>query len=143
MQPSNSITLMGRLTSDPELKTVGNDKAVVNFTVAVGRQPVNNTVETDFINCCAWNGTAKTICNYFKKGNRIMILGELRTDKFTDKEGNNREKVFVMVNGFNFVDSAKSNNDTESGSDSASKTESKKKIKREAIDAVDNENLPF
>ena len=99
----NKVVLQGRLTAIPELMHTKTDKAVVHFSIAVedGRS-VNDEREVNFINCEAWNKTAEFICKYFEKGQQIIIDGRLKTSTFTDKDGNNRKNVYVVVEGVNF-----------------------------------------
>ena len=62
----NKITVMGRLTRDPDERRTESGKAVTNFTLAVDRD--HNRDETDFIDVVAWNGTAEFVSKYFRKG---------------------------------------------------------------------------
>ena len=105
----NKVILQGRLTAIPELMHTKTDKAVVHFSIAVeDSRSVNDEREVNFFNCEAWNKTAEFICKYFEKGQQIIIDGRLRTSTFTDKDGNNRKNVYVVVEGVNFC-GAKSN----------------------------------
>ena len=77
----NVICLLGRLTTDPELRRTQTDTAVTSFSVAVDRafQPKDSEQrQADFINCVAWRQTAEFICRYFHKGQRIALQGSLR-----------------------------------------------------------------
>ena len=78
----NQVTLIGRLTKAPELKYTQGGKAFCNFTIAVPREFNRN--ETDFINCVAWDKKAEAIAQYFKKGQRIGIIGRIQIDKNND-----------------------------------------------------------
>lgn len=99
----NKVILQGRLTAIPELMHTKTDKAVVHFSIAVeDSRSVNDEREVNFINCEAWNKTAEFICKYFEKGQQIIIDGRLKTSTFTDKDGNNRKNVYVVVEGVNF-----------------------------------------
>ena len=99
----NKVILQGRLTAIPELMHTKTDKAVVHFSIAVeDSRSVNDEREVNFFNCEAWNKTAEFICKYFEKGQQIIIDGRLRTSTFTDKDGNNRKNVYVVVEGVNF-----------------------------------------
>lgn len=99
----NKVVLQGRLTAIPELIHTKTDKAVVHFSIAVeDSRSVNDEREVNFINCEAWNKTAEFICKYFEKGQQIIIDGRLKTSTFTDKDGNNRKNVYVVVEGVNF-----------------------------------------
>ena len=85
----NSCAIMGRIVADPVLRTTPNGTQVSSFTVAVERdRSVEKT--TDFFDCVAWRGTAEFICNHFKKGNMIALLGSMQMRKWEDKNGNNR-----------------------------------------------------
>lgn len=94
----NQIVLMGRLTKDPEIRYVGvKNIPVASFTLAVERDySSGNEKQTDFINCKAWNKTAEFVHKYFGKGNMIAVLGSLQSDKYTDKDGQN--KIWWEVN---------------------------------------------
>ena len=65
----NQVSLMGRLTADPELRHTPNDIAVTTFTLAVNRSYVKQGAErqADFIDVVAWRSTAEFICRYLKK----------------------------------------------------------------------------
>ena len=65
----NNLTLVGRLTKDPDLKYTGNGTAVATFTLAVNRNFTNQSGEreADFINCVIWRKPAETLANYAKK----------------------------------------------------------------------------
>lgn len=83
----NKVILMGRLTSDPELKQTPNGISTCRFTVAVDG-PTNQTTNerrTDFITVNAWRQTAEFVCKYFSKGRLILVEGSLRTGSYTDR----------------------------------------------------------
>lgn len=112
----------GRLTKDPELRTLDSGIATVSFSIAINRpqSKEKDHPEADFIDCVAWRGTAEFICNYFKKGMRIAITGRLQTRKWDDKDGNKRKSTEVVVDDANFLDPKSSNGaNTSSGDDAA------------------------
>lgn len=80
----NNITLLGRLTRDPELKYTQSGKAFTKFSIAVTRE--FNRDEADFINCIAWDKRAETICEYLRKGKRIALQGRLSVRSY-EKDG--------------------------------------------------------
>ena len=104
----NNISLMGRLTAEPELKHAG-ENAVISFTLAVGRPYVKKGAEriTDFIDCVAWRNTAEFISRYFHKGSMIALEGRLQTRSFEDKSGNKRKAVEVLANQVYFAEASK------------------------------------
>ena len=95
----NNVVLMGRLTAAPELKTTQSGTGVTSFNIAVDRnyQKQGQDRETDFITCVAWRNTAEFITRWFKKGDMIAVTGEIQTRKYTDKNGNNRTAVEVVI----------------------------------------------
>lgn len=105
----NTITIMGRLTRDPELRRTGSGIAVASFTVAVDRDraPEGQEKETDFLDCVAWRQTAEFVEKYFKKGRMIVVSGRLQIRGWTDKEGNKRRSAEIVADNVYFGDSKK------------------------------------
>ena len=103
----NCVVLMGRLTADPELRTTASGVSVARFSIAVDRGYTRPGEEkqTDFINIVAWRQTAEFVSKYFHKGSMIAVQGELRMNKFTDKNGQNRTTYEVMANNISFTGS--------------------------------------
>ena len=104
----NHITIMGRLTRDPELRRTGSGTAVANFSVAVDRDfsPKDGSErKTDFINCVAWRGTGEFIAKHFTKGRMIVASGRLEMRDWTDKDGNKRTSAEINVDNAYFGDS--------------------------------------
>lgn len=101
----NKVILMGRLTTDPELKTTPNGTSVTSFSLAVDRNYVKQGGErkTDFINIVAWRQRAEFICKYFSKGQLIALDGSIETRSYVDKNGNNRTAFEVVVENAYFT----------------------------------------
>ena len=110
----NNVTLMGRLTAAPELKTTKSGTTVTSFCIAIDRryQPKEGEKQTDFINCIAWRNTAEFITRYFKKGDLIALTGEIQTRKYKDNDGNSRTAFEVVINQASFCGGK---NNTDSG----------------------------
>ena len=107
----NHITIMGRLTRDPELRRTGSGVAVTSFTLAVDRDfnpKDGGEKEVDFIDCHAWRGTAEFISKYFQKGSMAIVSGRLQIRNWTDKDGNKRRNAEVVADSVYFGDSKKS-----------------------------------
>ena len=84
----NHITLMGRLTRDPELRRTASGVAVTNFTLAVDRDftsKEDGEKETDFIEIVAWRQTGEFVSKYFSKGRMAVVSGRLQIRGWTDK----------------------------------------------------------
>ena len=106
----NTITIMGRLVRDPELRRTGSGIAVASFTLAVDRDRKNDAgeKETDFIDCTAWRGTGEFVSKYFQKGSIAVISGRLQIRSWNDKDGNKRRSAEVVTDSVYFGDSKKS-----------------------------------
>lgn len=86
----NKIILMGRLCTDPELRTTPQGVNVCTFRIAVDRrfQKQGEEKKSDFFNVVAWRQQAEFVNRYFNKGRLILVEGELTTRNYTDKNGN-------------------------------------------------------
>ena len=107
----NHITIMGRLTRDPELRRTGSGVAVASFTVAVDRDfggRDGGEKETDFIDCVAWRQTGEFVSKYFTKGSMIVVSGRLQIRGWTDKDGNKRRTAEVVADNCYFGESRRS-----------------------------------
>lgn len=110
----NKVILIGRLTKDPELRfTATKGTAVARFTLAVNRKykGENGEYEAGFIQCIAYGKPGETIAQYITKGRQLAIVGNIRTGSYTDKDGTKRYTTGVVVEGFDFIDYAKREND--------------------------------
>ena len=104
----NHITIMGRLTRDPELRRTSSGIAVASFTLAVDRDfgsREGGERETDFIDCVAWRQTGEFVSKYFAKGRMAVVSGRLQIRNWTDKEGNKRRTAEVVAENVYFGDS--------------------------------------
>ncbi len=104
----NQITIMGRLTRDPELRRTGSGIAVTSFTLAVDRDfsPKDGSErETDFIDCVAWRQTGEFVSKYFAKGRMAVVSGRLQIRNWNDKDGNKRRSAEVVADNVYFGDS--------------------------------------
>ena len=116
----NKITVMGRLTRDPELRRTNSGTAVTSFTIACERdfKADNGEREADFIECVAWRAQAEFVCKYLSKGRLVLVEGELTSRSYEDKDGNRRKAVEITVDSVHFCDSKKDGGQS-SGSDFA------------------------
>ena len=103
---TNLTILTGRITKDLELKQAGQTQ-VTNFSMAVDN-PFKKD-DTSFFDVVAFGKTAQLLNNYCGKGSKILIEGNLKQDRFQDKEGRNRSVVRVIANRIEFLDSKGSN----------------------------------
>jgi len=104
----NHITIMGRLTRDPEMRRTGSGVAVTSFTIACDRDfGQDGQKETDFIDITAWRNTAEFVSKYFSKGRMAVVSGRLQIRSWTDKDGNKRKSAEVVADNVYFGDSKK------------------------------------
>ncbi len=110
----NRITITGRLTRDPELRTTQSGISVTSFSIANQRNYKNNSGEreTDFFDVVAWRNTAEFVTKYFVKGSLVTVDGRLETRKFTDKQGNERKTVEIIADNVFFGDSKNEQRET-------------------------------
>lgn len=103
----NNVTLVGRLTRDVELKTVGQGTEMASFTIAVDRRFKNQRGEreADFIRCVAWKQTASFVSKHFAKGDKLGVIGEIQTRNFDGQDGKKVYITEVKVDQVHFVDS--------------------------------------
>ena len=103
----NECIEFGRLTADPDVRYSQQGKAVASFSVAVQRTFKNQQgkYDSDFIPCVAFDKRAEMIGNGFGKGDKILVKGELRTEKWKDKKtGEARSALRLYVTDFNYVE---------------------------------------
>ncbi len=109
----NKVILLGRLTADPELKQTTSGISICNFSVAVDRRMSRNADQNqqsvDFINIVAWRERAEFVCRYFKKGNPILICGQLQVRNWTDNQGAKRYATEVVADEVSFTQSSSQN----------------------------------
>lgn len=103
----NKVQLIGRLGSDPELKTTSNGKTMARINLATNESYRNSAgekvEETQWHNLIAWNKTGEVMCQYLKKGSEVAVEGKLVSRSWNDKEGNKRYTTEVVVNDFLFL----------------------------------------
>ena len=112
----NIVSLVGRLTADPELKHTQSGVPMARFTVAVDRPTKSgDEKQADFISVTAWNKQAEFVSKYFSKGNRIALTGSIRTGSYTAQDGSKRYTTEVFADNIEFCDSKKDFSPSDSG----------------------------
>jgi single-strand DNA-binding protein len=107
MASYNRVILMGNLTRDPELRYLPSNTPVVNFGMAMNRRYKNQQgeqqEEVTFVDCEAFARPAEVINQYLGKGQPIHVEGRLRLDQWQTQDGQNRSKLKVVVENFQFI----------------------------------------
>ena len=109
MASFNKVILIGNMTADPELKQTQAGISVCSFSIAVNRRfarAEQGQQNVDFINIVTWRQQAEFVSRYFKKGNPILICGQLQTRSWTDNQGQKRYATEVVADEVSFVASA-------------------------------------
>ena len=105
----NKVILMGRLTRDPEIRYSQTDSnmAIARFSLAVDRRykKQGDEVTADFFNCTAFGKQAEFVEKYLKKGTKIVVIGRIQNDNYTNKDGQKVYSVQIMVEEIEFAES--------------------------------------
>ncbi len=112
MASFNKVILIGNMTADPELKQTAAGTSVCSFSIAVNRRfakAEQGQQNVDFISIVTWRQNAEFVSRYFKKGNPILICGQLQTRNWTDNQGQKRYTTEVIADEVSFVTSAAQN----------------------------------
>jgi single-strand DNA-binding protein len=103
----NKVLLIGNLTRDPELRYTQDGRALVKFGLAVNRRYKGKTQEmveeTTFVDIEGWGPQAETFNRYMKKGRPVFVEGRLRLDSWEGKDGQKRNRLLVVMEGFQFL----------------------------------------
>ena len=105
----NKVILGGNLTRDPQLSYTPNQKAVVEFGLAVNRkwksQGGEEHQDVCFVDCVAFGKTSENINKYLGKGDPLFIEGELKFEQWTAQDGTKRSKHKILIQSFQFIGS--------------------------------------
>lgn len=108
----NIFLVSGRMTADPEIKTIGENR-LCKFTIACDRpkRMGEETAETDFFPCTAWNRNADVIVDWFGKGDMVMLVGTVHINRY-EIDGQKRSSVEIKVEEIHFSGGKKRENIT-------------------------------
>jgi single-strand DNA-binding protein len=101
----NSVTLVGRLCQDPELRYTNSGTAVANVTLAVDREYANEDGErdTDFIRITIWGKQAELVAEYKQKGDLVLVDGRIQTRSWEDEDGDTHYVTEVVADKVRFL----------------------------------------
>lgn len=104
----NVITLSGNLCQDTEIRYSVSGKAILSNTIAVRKdKKIDGNYESDFIKIVAFEHNAEFLNKYAKKGDKIIVTGKMRADRYQDKEGNYKVDNYVIVDKLEILSSKK------------------------------------
>ncbi|MFV0246445.1 MAG: single-stranded DNA-binding protein [Mycoplasmatales bacterium] len=107
----NNVTLVGRITKDPEVRATGSG-SVCSFSLAINRNFKNaqGEYDADFVNCVAFNATAQNIQQYVSKGNILAVSGRIQTRNYDNNQGQRVYVTEVIANTVSFIETSRNNN---------------------------------
>lgn len=107
---ANKIIITGRLTKNPELKTLQSGTEICNFTVAVNRRfKKDDQPNADFFNCISFGQKATFVNTWFQKGKMIYVEGSLQNRNWDDNEGKKHYVTEIIVDNVEFLGDKSSN----------------------------------
>ncbi|MGE6754808.1 single-stranded DNA-binding protein [Rossellomorea sp. NPDC071047] len=103
----NQVTLVGRLTKDPETRKTLEGKSILNATIAVNRNYKNQKgqIDTDFVLCTVWNRAADNMEKYCRKGSVVGVTGRIQTRYYDNDQGKRTYVTEVVAENVRFMDS--------------------------------------
>ena len=137
----NNVSLVGRLTRDPEVRYTDGGSSLARFSIAVDRRfKKEGQPDADFPSCVAFGKTAEFIEKYFRQGQRIGLTGRIQTGSYTNNDGVKIYATDVVVESAEFVESK--------GSGSQDNTNQPEPLTDEdgfmnIPDGIDDDELPF
>lgn len=137
----NLVTLIGRLTADPELKFFSSGTAISKGTIAIDRSyKKDNQTVTDFIPVEVWGKQAEYFATCIQKGYLVAVSGSLHIDRYVDSDGNNHNFAKVVVHKLMRLNVPKGNG-LDTGTDTSSAGDSNVDTSNSAdASGVDNGN---
>ena len=102
----NKVFLIGRMTSEPELRYTDSQVAVLRFNIAIdrGRDKNGNDKGADFPSVLAFGRTAENLSKFVGKGNRVAIDGHIQTGRYTKQNGDTVYTTDVIADRVEFID---------------------------------------
>lgn len=136
----NKLTIIGRLTRDPELRTTGSGLTVCNFTVAVNRRKsANGQQEADFFRVSAWRQLGENCQRYLAKGRRVAVVGPVSVSTYQVNDGSTRAQLEINAEDVEFLSSQFESN----GQQAAPAPQPQPAPNTSGYEEVDGEDLPF
>ena len=134
----NKITIIGNLTRDPELRTVGSGISVCDFTVAVNRRRTGEgQQEADFFRVTAWRQLGENCAKYLAKGRKVCVVGPVSVRTYQTQQGETRAQLEVTADDIEFLS-------PRDQAEEQYQAQERKAIQREAqFTPISGEDLPF
>ena len=140
----NCAVIMGRLTSDPELKKTPSGVSVVRFNVAVDRNYAKQGEEkkTDFLKIVVWRQAAEFVCRYFSKGSMIAVQGAIETGSY-EKDGVKHYTFEIKADNVSFCEGKKSDGQSNNSPQAEPQATESAFNANDFTALADDDDLPF
>ena len=145
----NNINIIGTMTRDLELKYLPSGVAVGSFAIAVNqdykKQDGTKVEKTSFFDIKVIGKQSEIINQYFSKGSRIGITGELEQETWQDNQGQNRSKVVIKLEQFSFIDKKSNDNQGQRSQSQNNYQPKQQKNEWENVSEIDldSDSIPF
>ena len=97
MAYDNTVTIVGNLTRDPELSFLGSGIALCKFAVATNQKKANGENEAHYFDCVAWRELGENVAESYRTGDRVIVHGKLKQDRWKNDDGSSRSKIEIEV----------------------------------------------
>jgi len=94
----NKVLLTGRLTRDPEMRSLSSGKAVTQFSIATNEYIGQGKEKAEFHNIVTWDRLAQTCGEFLGKGQQVAIEGRIQTRSWDDDRGVRHWKTEIVAN---------------------------------------------
>jgi len=115
MSSANVTILMGNLTRDPELKEIGDNLSVCEFSIAVNHEYTDKSgekqKEVSFFDINAWNKAGRACYEYLEKGRGVHVVGRLKQERWETDEQQKRSRIRVIAHSVQFLPRTQSSED--------------------------------
>lgn len=143
----NKVILLGRLGKDPVVRRLDNGRVVANVTLATNDHYTKDgqrLESTEWHNLEMWDKQAETAEKYLKKGSLLYVEGKIRTDRYTDAEGQERQTRKIRVNNFQMMGSLLSSRSDDSGKNDSHSSDQHESDAGHSVDlGHEDDGLPF
>ena len=140
----NNVSLVGRLTKDPELRTIANGSVTTTVTVAINRTFANASGEreADFISVVVWNKQAENLAKYCFKGSQVGVTGRIQTRTYDAQDGTKRYVTEVVADNVSFL-SSKGENSSYASNNENSNANNNENNNNAKVETTDISSDPF
>ena len=144
----NNVSIIGIMTRDLELKYLPSGTPVGSFAIAVNqdykKQDGTKVEKTSFFDIKVIGKQSEIINQYFSKGSRIGITGELEQETWQDNQGQNKSRVVIKLEQFSFIDRKSNDNQGQNQSQGNYQKQENKLLTNEIPEIdLDDESVPF